>query len=136
MKRIAFVLSLIFVVGCAAEGHLNTPSGRPEVTVNVRVRAAQKECLHFLLANGFTVGQQVDNKNVVLAGHRLLDNGNTNIWINFNYYAVDSATTTIYATKVIWYKHRGGDRPQTSQDDYEELQGYLNAIAQNLSGAK
>jgi hypothetical protein len=133
MKRIAFVLFLMVVAGCAASiGHLNTPSGKPEVTVNANMKVAAKECYHFLLANGFSAS----TKNLSLSGNQLLDNGNTNIWIMFNFFQVDSATTTIYATKVIWYKYRGGNRPQTTQADYEELQGYLNEIAQNLSGAK
>jgi len=137
MKRIAFVLFLMFVAGCAAEGHLNTPSGRPEVTVNASIDAAQKESLHWLLANGFTVGNPPDSKQVVhISGHQFMDNGNSNLWIEFNYYPKDSTTTTIYATKVIWYKYRGGNRPQTSQSDYDELQQDLNAIAQNLSASK
>jgi hypothetical protein len=129
MKRIAFVLALIFSAGCAAEGHLNTPSGRPEITVNVRRSVAEKECLRFLLANGFTVG---NDRAVALSGNRLQDNGNPNIRITFNYYVVDNTTTTIYVTKTNWYKH-SREHPQTTQADYEELQNDLNAIAQNLA---
>jgi hypothetical protein len=136
MKRTALILSLAIAAGCAAQGHLNTPSGRPEVTVPASVQAAQKESLHWLLANGYTVGNPPAATEVIhISGHQFIDNGNTNIWIEFNYYSKDSTTTTIYATKTIWYK-RGGNRPQTTQDDYDELQGDLNAIAQNLTASK
>ena len=136
MKPIAIVLSLILIAGCAATGHLNTPSGRPEVTVHATLNDAQKESLHWLLGNGYTVGNPGDTKELIsLSGHQLIDNGNTNIWVTFNYFSKDTVTTTIYASKIIWYRH-GGNRPQTTQADYEELQGDLTTIAQDLAPSK
>ncbi len=136
MKRIAFVLTLMIAAGCAATGHLNTPSGKPEITVHAGLDAAQKESRHWLLSNGYTIGNSPDSKEIVhISGHQFEDNGNTNIWIEFNYYSKDSTTTTIYASKTIWYKHVG-NRPQATQADYDELMVDLNSIAQNLAGAK
>lgn len=133
MKQILFVFIVAGFVGCAAPGHLNTPSGTPEVTVHATAQAAQKECMRWLLANGFEVGNPPDatRQIVSFSGHQFTDYGNTNTWINFNYFSADSTTTTIYAKKVIWYKS-SGNKPQTSQADYVELQNDLDAIAQNL----
>ena len=138
MKRIAVVLFLMFAAGCAASvGHLSTPSGKPEVTVRANLKTAQNESVHWLLANGFTVGNQDPTKQILLiAGNQPADNGNTNVWIRFNYYQPDSMTATIYATKGIWTRYRNITIPQTSQADFDELQQALNAIAQNLSTSK
>ena len=101
------------------------------------MQAAQKESVHWLLANGFIVGNQDPVKDVLLiSGNEQTDNGNTNTWIRFNYYQQDSTTTTMYATKSIWTRYRNLNVPQTSQADYQELQGILNTIAQNLSPSK
>ena len=136
MKRTSLILSLAIVAGCAAQGHLNTPSGHPEVTVRASVQDAQKASLQWLLANGFTVGNPPANAQVIeLSGHQYFDNGSTNMWITFNYFPKDSTTTTIYASKVNWFRP-SGNRPQTTQEDYEELQGDLNTIAQNLTAPK
>jgi hypothetical protein len=136
MKKITLVFALmIALAGCAAEGHLNTPSGRPEITVNANLNDAQQESLHWLLANGYTVGSQQDTR-LVLAGHQLLNSGAINVWITFNYYQKDNMTTTIYATKDFYYRYRSGAYPQYSQADYEELQQDLTTIAQNLSASK
>jgi hypothetical protein len=138
MKRITLVLALmIAVAGCAAPGHLNTPSGHPEVTVHASLQGAQNESMHWLLANGFTVGNQDLTKQIIfIAGFQSMDGGATNLRISFNYYQKDSTTTTIYAAKDYYYRYRTGGNPQTSQSDYEELQQDLNAIAQNLTQSK
>jgi hypothetical protein len=137
MKRIALFLSL-FVAGCAVSvGHLNTPSGKPEVTVHANLKAAQNESVHWLLANGFTVGNLDPTKQILLiSGNLPGDNGNSNVWIRFNYYQPDSTTTTIYASKSVWTRYRNITVPQTSQADLDELQQALNSIAQNLSAPK
>lgn len=135
MKRTSLILSLAIIAGCAAQGHLNTPSGRPEVTVRASEQDAQKASLRWLLANGFTVGNPPANTQVIeLSGHQYFDDGNTNVWITFNYFSADSATT-IYASKINWFRS-SGNRPQTTQADYDELQGDLNTIAQYLSATK
>ncbi len=138
MKRIALVLALMIAAGCAATGHLNTPSGHPEITVHASLQDSQKASLQWLLVNGYEVGNPPDatREVVFIAGHQFVDNGNTNIWIHFNYFPKDSTTTTIYASKIIWHRYRNQNLPQTSQQDYEELQGDLNAIAQNLPASK
>ena len=133
MRKILYVLAFLAISSCAAPGHLNTPSGTPEVTVHASVQQAQKESQHWLLSHGFEVGNLPDASRqvVYISGHQFMDNGNSNVWISFNYYSPDSTTTTIYAKKVIWYKHTG-NKPQTSQSDYEELQSDLMAIAESL----
>jgi hypothetical protein len=136
MKRIAFVLIVIFVAGCAAPGHLNTPSGHPEVTVHATLQEAQKESVHWLLANGFTVGNQDPTKQILLISGNLPTNGGANnIWVTFNYYQPDSTTTTIYAKKGVWNRYSNITSPQTSQADYDELQQALNAIAQEIAAS-
>jgi hypothetical protein len=133
MKKSSVVLLAILSAGCAAPGHLTTPSGTPEVTVHVSAREAQKESMHWLLSHGFEVGNPPDatREIVQISGHHLEDGGNKNTWITFNYFSADSATTTIYAKKLIWYRFTG-NRPQTSQADFEELQNDLQEIASSL----
>ena len=134
MKKIAFVLSILFLAGCASTGHLNTPSGRPEITVRSSIANARKETTHWLLSGGYTVGNTPDATSdvIFISGNQYYDNGATSVTLRFNFFPVDSMTTTIYATKIIWRRF-GGNQPQTSQSDFEELQNDLNAIAQNLS---
>ncbi len=131
MTRLVLVLTLL-IAGCAAPGHLNTPSGRPELTVHAPMDLAQKACLHWFLANGFMVQNPGNTKEIIeLSGNQFFHGGATNVWITYSFYPVNSTTTTIYAAKTIWYRF-GGDTPQTSQEDYKELQNDLQAIAADI----
>lgn len=111
MKKTTFVLFAVFMAGCA--GHLNTPSGTPEVTVHASKSKAEKESMHWLRTHGNEVEPHA--------------------WISFDFSSPDSTTTTIYAKKVM----KGpfpGDTPHTctSQSDYEELQHDLGEIAERF----
>ena len=144
-----FSLLVLFVVfGCAAVGHLNTPSGQPEITVHAPVAVAQNVALGWLLSNGYKVGQQVDTKAVSLSGgkdvtsayYRLFP-GNQDIQrVLFNFFAKDSTTTVIYATRSVTSTRtqagRGGTTGEytelRSQEDLDSTQSALNVIAASI----
>jgi hypothetical protein len=142
MKRIAFVLSLIFVVGCAAEGHLTTPSGKPEVTINGSIKNVQNACLAWLLSHDYHVGSQIDTKDVVLAGEKDISAGlwkayGASTWdrILFNFLVRDSTTVTVYANRATINRPAGvpaSMASQNSQSDLEFLQSMLGEIAESV----
>src|ERR1035437_6546882 len=104
MRRNSLILLLAVLAGCAAPGHLTTPSGKPEITVHATLEQAQKGSLSWLLAHGYEVGEKFVLKDVMLRGGKDVTSGfasamgGTDIeYVLFNFIDRDSNATTIYA---------------------------------------
>ncbi len=74
MKYLVLALFLV-IVGCAAsKGHLNTPSGGPEVIIrNVTEAQVKDACLTWCSKHGFRIDDQTNNSITANTSHYLDD---------------------------------------------------------------
>jgi hypothetical protein len=147
MRRTSLLLLIAVVSGCAAPGHLTTPSGKPEITVHASIEQAQKVSLAWLLGHGYEVGEKFVLKDVMLRGGKDVTSGfasamgGTDIeYVLFNFIDRDSNTTTIYANKETANSrltpaqtHRITMTQNNSQEEYENLQHVLTLISDSLN---
>jgi hypothetical protein len=146
MKRIAFVLFLMLAAGCAARGHLLTPSGKPEITVPANLDQSQHASKAWLLRNGYEIGQKFVVDGVMLEGGKDVTSGfwsamggTDDEYVIFNFIARDSSNTTIYVNKQTesYRVASGGQHTLSmtqnySQEDFENLQKALVEISDSL----
>lgn len=97
---------MVAVAGCAARGHLPTPSGKPEITVRATIDQAQHASQDWLLRNGYEIGYKFVKPGVMLQGGKDVTSGfwsamggTDDEYVLFNFIARDSNNTTIYANK-------------------------------------
>ncbi len=143
MKQILvfIVMVSIALTGCATMGHLQTPSGRPEVFIDgVSLKDATNACVSMLSANGWQIEQASDY--MVQAVHTS-DNAMVDFMWGSSYdfhqtfyrliftFSQEGNGVKVYGVQqVVGNKGTGFERvlALTSQKAYEGTQSYLESI--------
>ena len=156
MKFSIVFFSALIIAGCAATGHLNTLSGRPEITVHSTTKEVAHQCAGWLLQNSYQIDQQNDflvsgTKDVTSGFTSFTTAGTDRQRTAFNFIDRDSGAVTIYANRTVVQQRpatygattttgflgsSGGssvEKPIDSQDDMDELQLILNKSPLHLS---
>ncbi len=130
MRALLILLLAFVLVSCAGGGVLNTPSGKPEVTVFASQQKAMDASAAWLMRNGYTIDRQTDYS---IEGARSLSLSTVQLE-SFSVAPVDSFRVTIYATRTqVSHGYWGPDvYEETSQHDFNELQSELNEIAADI----
>ena len=142
MKKLICLLALVIMVsGCATVGHLQTPSGRPEVFIEgVVLKDVTNACISVLSAKGFQIEQASDY--IVQAVHT-----SDSTMADFIYGSSYSHYQTFYRFIFTFSQEGNGVRvygvqqlignkgtafenvtPLNAQKAYEGTQSYLEAI--------
>jgi hypothetical protein len=130
MKRLMLTLSLLSG-GCAATGHLNTPSGKPEITVQVDKSKVAAACAAWLAQHDYQIEKQTEFS---LSG---LHNGSLGLTADQMFlresftFLTTNGGTTVYATKATVTRNPSGGETEDilrTQSGLELTQNDLNEV--------